>query len=233
MRMDLEKSRYADYGELYDYCYRVAGAVALMCTPVMGVEPAYAAAGGALEPVYRAALALGTANQLTNILRDVGEDAAQRSRIYLPLDELAEAGISEEEVLRGMYAPSTGRIDDRWRLFMQAQIGRARGAFATAEAGVNALDADARWPVWTALVLYRQILDGIEANGYDNFSRRAYVPKWRKLASLPEALLRAQVLGGGAAGGAAGVGASGVGGAAATAVATAPATPVKGRSLGR
>lgn len=190
MRMDLYKSRYETYDELYEYCYRVAGTVALMSTPVMGIDPGYS---GPLEPVYRAALALGTANQLTNILRDVGEDATTRSRVYLPLDELAAYGISEDEVLCGMFAPTTGKIDDRWRAFMTFQIERARAIFAEAEAGVNLLDRDARWPVWSALILYRQILNGIEANGYNNFTKRAYVPKWRKLASLPLALGMAQM----------------------------------------
>lgn len=190
MRMDLYKNRYENYDELYEYCYRVAGTVALMSTPVMGVDPSYT---GPLEPVYKAALALGTANQLTNILRDVGEDAETRSRVYLPLDELDRYGISEEEVLRGMFAPTTGKIDDRWRAFMQFQIQRARDIFAEAEAGVNLLDTDARWPVWSALILYRQILDGIEANEYNNFTKRAYVPKWRKLASLPLALMASRV----------------------------------------
>jgi phytoene synthase len=190
MRMDLYKSRYESYEELYEYCYRVAGTVALMSTPVMGIDESYK---GPLEPVYRAALALGTANQLTNILRDVGEDATTRSRVYLPLDELSEYGISEDEVLRGMFAPTTGKIDDRWRAFMAFQIERARNIFAEAEAGVNLLDRDARWPVWSALILYRQILDGIEANGYNNFTKRAYVPKWRKIASLPMALSMAMM----------------------------------------
>lgn len=192
MRMDLVKSRYETYDELYDYCYRVAGTVALMSVPVMGIDKSYK---GPLEQVYRSALALGTANQLTNILRDVGEDASQRNRIYLPLDELAAFKIKEEEVLNGtLFAASTGRIDDRWRSFMQFQIARARQIFTEAEEGVNLLDAEARWPVWTALVLYRQILDGIEANDYNNFTQRAYVPKWRKLLSLPTAYMRAGLL---------------------------------------
>lgn len=188
MRMDLVKSRYETYDELYDYCYRVAGTVALMSTPVMGVDSTYK---GPLEPVYRAALALGTANQLTNILRDVGEDATQRNRIYVPLEDLDAFNIKEEDVMRGMFAPTTGRMDDRWQAFMAFQIERARQCFAEAEAGVNLLDKDARWPVWSALVLYRQILDGIEANGYNNFTKRAYVPKWKKLLSLPTALANA------------------------------------------
>lgn len=190
MRMDLYKNRYENYDELYEYCYRVAGTVALMSTPVMGVDPEYK---GPLEPVYKAALALGTANQLTNILRDVGEDATTRSRVYLPLDELAAFNINEEEVLRGMFAPTTGKIDDRWRAFMSFQIQRARECFAEAEAGVNLLSKEARWPVWSALILYRQILDAIEANEYNNFTKRAYVPKWRKLASLPLAFAAAQM----------------------------------------
>jgi phytoene synthase len=161
-----------------------------MSTPVMGVDPSYT---GPLEPVYKAALALGTANQLTNILRDVGEDAETRSRVYLPLDELEKFGISEGEVLQGMFAPTTGKIDDRWRAFMQFQIQRARNIFAEAEAGVNLLDKDARWPVWSALILNRQILDGIESNEYNNFTKRAYVPKLRKLTSLPLALMAARV----------------------------------------
>jgi phytoene synthase len=188
MRMDLVKSRYETYDELYEYCYRVAGTVALMSMPVMGVDPKYK---GPLEPVYRAALALGTANQLTNILRDVGEDLETRNRIYVPLEDLAEFGISEKDFTTGMYSPTSGRIDDRWRRFMQFQIARARQCFADAEAGVDLLDEKARWPVWSALILYRQILDAIEKNDYDNFTKRAYVPKSKKLASLPLALFKA------------------------------------------
>eukprot|EP00882_Tetradesmus_deserticola_P017435 GHRQ01018677.1.p3 GENE.GHRQ01018677.1~~GHRQ01018677.1.p3 ORF type:complete len:228 (+),score=104.86 GHRQ01018677.1:2111-2794(+) len=188
MRMDLVKSRYETYDELYEYCYRVAGTVALMSMPVMGVDPAYK---GPLEPVYRAALALGTANQLTNILRDVGEDLQTRNRIYLPLDELAQYGIAEKDLVAGMYSPTTGRMDERWQRFMSFQIERAQQLFADAEAGVDLLDQKARWPVWSALILYRQILDAIEANGYDNFTQRAYVPKWRKFASLPLAFSKA------------------------------------------
>lgn len=188
MRMDLEKMRYETFDELYEYCYRVASSVGLMTAPIMGVDPKYK---GPLEKVYRAALSLGTANQLTNILRDVGEDAQQRGRIYVPLEDLDRFGISESEVLSGMFARSNGRIDDRWRAFMKFQISRARQYFADAEAGVNLLQKDARWPVWSALILYSQILDAIESNGYNNFTKRAYVTRWKKLLDLPYALTRA------------------------------------------
>eukprot|EP00210_Caulerpa_lentillifera_P008870 g8462.t1 len=182
MNMDLEKDRYETFDELYEYCYRVASTVGLMTTPIMGIDPEYK---GPTEKVYRAALALGTANQLTNILRDVGEDATERGRIYVPLNELKEFGISEKDVLRGMFARSSGAIDDRWKAFMKFQIARAREYFKEAEAGVNYLQKDARWPVWSALMIYSQILDNIEENNYNNFTQRAYVKHWKKLIALP------------------------------------------------
>lgn len=128
------------------------------------------------------AVDLGIANQLTNILRDVGEDA-RRGRIYLPLEDLAAFDYTEADLFNGV-------IDDRWRAFMKFQIRRARKYFAQAESGIGTLQRDARWPVWSALVLYRQILDVIEQNQYDVFTRRAYVPSRRKLMSLPLAWLK-------------------------------------------
>lgn len=86
-----------------------------------------------------------------------------------------------------------GVVDDRWRALMQFQIERARQFYVEAEQGISLLSADARWPVWAALDLYRQILDVIEENGYDVFTQRAYVPSFRKLLTLPGALLKARV----------------------------------------
>ncbi|VAI64002.1 unnamed protein product [Triticum turgidum subsp. durum] len=131
------------------------------------------------ESVYGAALALGLANQLTNILRDVGEDA-RRGRIYLPQDELAEAGLSDEDIFKGV-------VTDKWRKFMKRQIKRARMFFEEAERGVTELRKESRWPVWASLLLYRQILDEIEANDYNNFTKRAYVGKAKKVLALPVA----------------------------------------------
>ncbi|KAH7692098.1 15-cis-phytoene synthase protein [Dioscorea alata] len=176
MRMDLKKSRYENFDELYLYCYYVAGTVGLMSVPVMGIAPESKAT---TESVYNAALALGIANQLTNILRDVGEDA-RRGRIYLPQDELADAGLSDEDIFNG-------KVTDKWRNFMKIQIKRARMFFKQAEQGVTELSQASRWPVWASLLLYRQILDEIEANDYNNFTKRAYVSKAKKLLSLPMA----------------------------------------------
>ncbi|KAK4758884.1 hypothetical protein SAY87_020185 [Trapa incisa] len=180
MRLDLKKSRYKNFDELYLYCYYVAGTVGLMSVPVMGIAPE---SKSTTESVYNAALALGIANQLTNILRDVGEDA-RRGRIYLPQDELAQAGLSDEDIFRG-------QVTDKWRSFMKEQIKRARMFFNQAEEGIAELNAASRWPVWASLLLYKQILDAIEANDYNNFTKRAYVGKAKKLVSLPLAYGRA------------------------------------------
>ncbi|XWS41015.1 hypothetical protein CRYUN_Cryun17cG0044900 [Craigia yunnanensis] len=180
MRLDLRKSRYKNFDELYLYCYYVAGTVGLMSVPVMGIAPESKAS---TENVYNAALALGIANQLTNILRDVGEDA-RRGRIYLPQDELTRAGLSDDDIFRG-------QVTDKWRNFMKDQIKRARMFFDEAEKGVAELNAASRWPVWASLLLYRQILDAIEENDYNNFTKRAYVGKAKKFASLPVAYGRA------------------------------------------
>ncbi|MQM10700.1 hypothetical protein Taro_043598 [Colocasia esculenta] len=179
MRLDLKKSTYMNFDELYLYCYYVAGTVGLMSVPVMGIAPESKAS---TESVYNAALDLGIANQLTNILRDVGEDA-RRGRIYLPQDELALAGLSEKDIFQG-------KVTDKWRNFMKGQIKRARMFFDEAEKGVADLNPASRWPVWASLMIYRQILDAIEANDYDNFTKRAYVGKARKFLSLPIAYAR-------------------------------------------
>ncbi len=182
-QMDLYRSRYETFEDLYLYCYRVAGTVGLMSATVMGLEPSDRLRMPWAKPLddqqdpIQQAIALGVANQLTNILRDVGEDA-RRGRIYLPLEDLARFDYTEQDLLKEV-------IDDRWRALMHFQIQRARKFFAQAESGICALTQDARWPVWSALMLYRQILSVIERNQYDVFRQRAYVPTPRKFAYLP------------------------------------------------
>ncbi|XP_076938951.1 phytoene synthase 2, chloroplastic-like [Bidens hawaiensis] len=174
MRMDIKKSRYENFQELYLYCYYVAGTVGLMSVPVMGIAPesSYDAPN-----IYNSALSLGIGNQLTNILRDVGEDAL-RGRVYLPQDELSQFGLCDEDVY-------SRRVTDNWREFMKGQIRRARFYFNQAEEGASKLDKDSRWPVWSSLLLYRKILDAIEENDYDNLTKRAYVGRTKKLLMLP------------------------------------------------
>ncbi|MFW6358409.1 MAG: 15-cis-phytoene synthase CrtB [Chroococcales cyanobacterium] len=189
-RMDLYRNRYKTFEELQLYCYRVAGTVGLMSSAVLGVETDHLTApwhkGGKVEIPEEEAIALGIANQLTNILRDVGEDT-QRGRIYLPLEDLERFNYTEEELFNGV-------INDRWRKLMRFEIDRARQYYADAERGIRALNPDARWPVWSALMLYQGILDVIERNHYDVFSKRAFVPTPEKICYLPVAWLRAQAL---------------------------------------
>ncbi|MBD1836584.1 phytoene synthase [Cyanobacteria bacterium FACHB-472] len=187
-RMDLYRSRYKTFEELHLYCYRVAGTVGLMSTSVMGVDTKQYVTPwnqDAYVPTQQA-IALGIASQLTNILRDVGEDS-RRGRIYLPLDELALFNYTEHDLINGV-------VDERWRELMRFQIQRARKFYREAEKGISYLSPEVRWPVWAALMLYSQILDVIEQNDYDVFTKRAYVPTPRKLLSLPVAWLRAQAL---------------------------------------
>jgi len=113
-RMDLNKFRYKDFDELKLYCYRVAGTVGLMTQNVMGIDSAYTSAPWSSMPdPSEAAIALGIANQLTNILRDVGEDR-HRGRIYLPQADIEKFNYSEEELLKG-------KINNQWRALMNFQ----------------------------------------------------------------------------------------------------------------
>jgi len=177
-RMDLNKFRYKDFDELKLYCYRVAGTVGLMTQNVMGIDSAYTSAPwSAMPDPSEAAIALGIANQLTNILRDVGEDR-YRGRIYLPQADIEKFNYSEEELLKG-------KINTQWKALMKFQLTRAREWFQKSEDGIKWLSSDARWPVWTSLRLYRGILDSIERLDYDVFNNRAFVKNSVKAFEIP------------------------------------------------
>ena len=187
-RMDLYKNRYESFEELSLYCYRVAGTVGIMSNAVVGVDFSQFTApwnSANVSIPAEEAVALGIAKQLTNILRDVGEDA-ERGRIYLPLDELALFNYTEQDLINKV-------VNDNWRELMRFQIQRARKYYQQAESGISLLSPDVRWPVWAALLLYQQILDSIERNDYDVFNRRAYVSTPKKLWCLPGSFIKAQV----------------------------------------
>ncbi len=187
-RMDLFKNRYESFEELSLYCYRVAGTVGQMSNAIVGVDRSQFTAPWNCDNIHiptEEAVALGIAKQLTNILRDVGEDA-ERGRIYLPLDELALFNYSERDLMNSV-------VNDNWRELMRFQIQRARKYYQQAESGISRLSPDVRWPVWAAFLLYQQILDSIERNDYDVFNRRAYVSTPKKLWGLPGSFIRSQV----------------------------------------
>ena len=185
-RMDLNKFRYKDFDELKLYCYRVAGTVGLMTQNVMGIDSAYTSAPWSAKPdPSEAAIALGIANQLTNILRDVGEDR-HRGRIYLPLADIEKFNYSEAELLNG-------EINNQWKALMNFQLTRARNWFQKSEDGIKWLSSDARWPVWTSLRLYRGILDSIERLDYDVFNNRAFVKNSVKALEIPISFLISRI----------------------------------------
>ena len=185
-RMDLNKFRYKDFDELKLYCYRVAGTVGLMTQNVMGIDSAYTSAPWSDKPdPSEAAIALGIANQLTNILRDVGEDR-QRGRIYLPQEDIDKFNYSEEELIKGV-------INNQWKALMNFQLKRARDWFQKSEDGIKWLSSDARWPVWTSLRLYRGILDSIERLDYDVFNNRAFVKNSVKAIEIPISFLISRI----------------------------------------
>mmetsp|Transcript_24469 Transcript_24469/g.73432 ORF Transcript_24469/g.73432 Transcript_24469/m.73432 type:complete len:435 (+) Transcript_24469:178-1482(+) len=170
----LFQDRYATWDELYTYCYRVAGTVGLMVLPVLGAAKGYTMAD-ATPP----GLALGIAFQITNILRDVGEDAL-RGRIYLPKEDMDRFGVSEKQILDGI-------VDDNYRDLMKFEIERAEAYYREAETGIPMLAPEARLAIASSLRVYRGILRRLEENDYDNFRKRAYTTKLEKFLYLPEA----------------------------------------------
>ncbi len=169
MAMDLDIAGYDTWDDLCGYMEGSAAVIGEMMLPVL--QPLTPAAK---EP----ARALGLAFQLTNFLRDVGEDLG-RGRVYLPREDLDRFGAS----------PWLGRVDDAWRNLMAFEIERNRELYAQAQAGVAMLPARSARCVATALTLYAQILDRIEARDYDVFSDRARVPTWRKAVTAASILV--------------------------------------------
>ena len=172
--MDLTVSRYATFDDLWRYCYRVASVVGLISIQIIGGQPGAAP--------Y--AINLGVALQLTNILRDVGEDAAI-GRIYLPQEDLARFGVREEQLLASSRTPGERGRDARFRALMRYEIDRAHALYEAAWPGIAMLDEDGQLAVAAAAEIYRGILARIEANDYDVFARRAHVSLAGKLLMLP------------------------------------------------
>lgn len=168
LRRDLTRTRYTTFEELITYCYGVASTVGLMSMHIIGFQS---------EAAVRYAVKLGVALQLTNILRDVAEDF-QRGRCYLPQDELAAFGLTEEAI-------AGGAVDENWRAFMRFQVERTRRIYAEAWPGIAMLQREGQMAIAAAATFYRAILDDIEAHDYDVFSRRAHVGKWGKLRRVP------------------------------------------------
>ena len=162
-RRDLSFRQPETMGDLEEYGYYVAGSVGLMLLPILH------ASSPVDDDLRDSAVALGVAMQLTNILRDVGEDLGN-GRVYLPVEVLEAAS----------YAPERLRahaVDDAFRNAWEAVAHRSEELYRPMQRDVFALDDDSRLPTLSSLYLYRGILDQVRADGYRCFDHRAFVPK--------------------------------------------------------
>ncbi len=164
MQMDLDWNRYPDFATLETYCHRVAGVVGLLSAEIFGYRD------GATREYARN---LGLALQLTNILRDVGEDA-RRNRIYLPLDELASHDVSVDDIIRYRETNAVARL-------LRSQAQRARGYYTAAFAALPEGDRKAQRAGLIMGAIYRQLLDEVEAEGTAVMNRRVALTPLRKL----------------------------------------------------
>jgi phytoene synthase len=169
--MDLEPVRYDTFADLYGYCYRVASAVGLSCIHIWGFSESQA---------LKHAEAAGIAFQLTNILRDLGEDAA-RGRVYLPTEDLERFGYAAEQLKRG-------ERNDAFRALMRFEVARARSYYEASQPLAALLEPPGRAVFQVMSRTYRGLLEAIERRDYDVFSRRVRLSKWHKLVLALQAL---------------------------------------------
>ena len=164
MEMDLDQVRYADFKALHLYCYRVASVVGLLAAEIFGYSD---------RQTLKYAHDLGLAFQLTNIIRDVGEDA-RRGRIYLPQDEMARFAVSNDDLLQANYS-------DQFRDLMAFQVERAQALYAQAFAQLPAADRKAQRAGLIMAAIYRATLDEIVRDSFRVLDQRISLPPLRKL----------------------------------------------------
>ncbi len=163
MEMDLDQSTYPDFKSLHLYCYRVASVVGLLAAGIFGYTD---------RKTLKYAHDLGLAFQLTNIIRDVGEDA-RRGRIYLPLEDLRRLDVREADLLAGRYSPSLAAL-------MAFECGRARAYYIRARGALAPADRGTLATAEAMRRIYARLLDRIEARHFDVFGGRVTVPAYQK-----------------------------------------------------
>ncbi len=173
MEMDLDRVRYQDFKALHLYCYRVASVVGLLAAEIFGYRD---------RRTLKYAHDLGLAFQLTNIIRDVGEDA-RRGRIYLPLNELARFGVSEDDILES-------RNSDGFKALMEFQADRANATYDRALAELPDCDRKAQRAGLIMAAIYRTVLDEIAEDGFHVLDRHMSLPPLRKLWIAARAWMR-------------------------------------------
>ena len=164
MAMDLQQSRYLDFKGLSLYCYRVASVVGLLAAEIFGYQD---------RQTQKYAHDLGMAFQLTNIIRDIGEDA-RRGRIYIPMDELKQFNVPAADILNGKYS-------DNFTALMQFQADRAEKYYAQAFAQLPAVDRKSQRPGLIMAAIYRTLLEEIKHENFQVLHQRISLPPMRKL----------------------------------------------------
>jgi len=164
MQMDLQQTRYLDFKALSLYCYRVASVVGLLAAEIFGYTD---------RATQKYAHDLGMAFQLTNIIRDVGEDA-RRGRVYLPIDELQRFNVPVADILNSRYS-------DNFKALMEFQIERTEHYYAQAMSQLPAVDRKAQRPGLVMAAIYRAVLDEIKRDGCQVLSQRTSLTPIRKL----------------------------------------------------
>jgi phytoene synthase len=169
--MDLAPVRYDTFSQLYRYCYHVASAVGLACIHVWGFER---------DEAKIPAEAAGIAFQMTNILRDLAEDAS-RGRVYLPCEDLERFGYTREQLCRG-------ERDAHFRALMAFEVERARGYYEKSRQLTGLLQPAGRAVFRVMAGTYRGLLEAIVQRDYDVFSSRVRLSRWHKLWLVLQAL---------------------------------------------
>ena len=162
--MDAHKKRYETWDETYLYCYRVASVIGMMTIHVFGFTDSKA---------IPLAEKTGIAFQMTNILRDLKEDAG-RDRIYLPLEDLRAHGVTESELLAAKDTPAIRRL-------VKAEVERAKGCYRQARELVPLIEAESRDALGSLVAIYQRLLEEIERRDYDVLTRRVSLSKAEKL----------------------------------------------------
>ncbi len=164
---------YKTFAELYDYCYHVASVVGLACIKIFGYRDA------AAEPL---AEHLGIAFQLTNILRDVKEDASM-GRIYLPQEDLDKFGITAQDL-------ASGANSDKLRPLFELEAKRGRDFYKSAEALIPLVEEESQGALWVLTEIYSRLLDKIQQRNYDVYTERVRVPTLEKVGILYKGMVR-------------------------------------------
>ena len=164
MEMDLDQSRYLDYANLKKYCWHVAGVVGILSASIFGVTT---------PQTLQYAETLGLAFQLTNIIRDVGEDA-RKGRIYLPISELQQFNVTAADLLNA-------RHSDKFEALMKFQADRAQGLYDEAFALLPGADRRAQRPGLMMAAIYRTLLGEIERDGFHVLNQKISLTPLRKL----------------------------------------------------